>query len=126
MRFGDQLRQLRKQRKLSQKSLGQKFGLAESTISMYERNEREPDYATLVKFADFFDVSTDFLLRGEDYYRDKARELRKQNDVRFAAVDGREFSDSEKEEILADALRRIDGIEKIIEERFKKKNEDKN
>lgn len=122
MRFGDQLRQLRKQRKLSQKSLGQKFGLAESTISMYERNEREPDYATLVKFADFFDVSTDFLLRGEDYYRDKARELRKQNDVRFAA----EFSDSEKEEILADALRRIDGIEKIIEERFKKKNEDKN
>ncbi|UNE49914.1 helix-turn-helix transcriptional regulator [Bacillus amyloliquefaciens] len=124
--FKDRLTQLRKEKKLTQGEMAEKVGVHRGTYANYERGHRQPDYETLVKIADFFEVSTDFLLRGEDHYRDKARELRKHNDVRFAAVDGREFSDSEKEEILADALRRIDGIEKIIEERFKKKNEDKN
>lgn len=103
-----------------------KLNITRSALSQYELGTRNPDYDLLIKIADFFDVSIDYLLRGEDHYKDKARELRKHTDVRFAAVDGREFTDSEKEEILADALRRIDGIEKLIEENFKKKNEDKN
>lgn len=44
------------------KELGQKLNLAESTISGYENGNRKPDYDTLNKFADFFDVSTDYLL----------------------------------------------------------------
>lgn len=126
MNFSFRLKELRVGRKLNQQEVADNLGIARTTYASYEQGKREPDHETLVKIADFFDVSIDFLLRGEDHYRDKARELRKHNDVRFAAVDGREFTDSEKEEILADALRRIDGIEKLIEENFKKKNGDKN
>ncbi|MBU8728352.1 MULTISPECIES: helix-turn-helix domain-containing protein [Bacillus] len=87
MKFGDRLRILRKNKKLSQEKLGSVFGLAESTISMYERNNREPDYATLVKFAEFFNVSIDYLLTGK-YYSHKAEQLLKSGQATTAASDG--------------------------------------
>ncbi len=64
--FGERLRELRKNNKKSQKDFGKLFDLSESTIGMYERNERKPDYETLKKFADFFEVSLDYLITGED------------------------------------------------------------
>ncbi|MBT2634585.1 helix-turn-helix domain-containing protein [Bacillus sp. ISL-26] len=121
--LGKRITSLRKKANLTQEQMAAKLNITRSALSQYELGSRNPDYDLLIKIADFFDVSIDYLLRGEDHYKDKARELRKHTDVRFAAVDGREFTDSEKEEILADALRRIDGIEKLIEENFKKKKE---
>lgn len=59
------LRQLRKDRKLSMKELGNIVGVAESTISQYETGKREPDFETLLKLGEFFDVSIDYLLRGD-------------------------------------------------------------
>ena len=49
-----------------------KLNLAESTISGYENGNRKPDYDTLNKFADFFDVSTDYLL-GRDVAKQPIR-----------------------------------------------------
>ena len=69
------LKELRTNRGLSQKELAEIVGVSNSTISMYEMGQREPDFATVVKFADFFGVSTDYLL-------------------------GREKESSEKEEIV--------------------------
>lgn len=63
--LGDRLKTLRKENGKSQKEFGKLFGLSESAIGMYERNERKPDYDTLEKFADFFNVSTDYLLGRE-------------------------------------------------------------
>ncbi|MDA2460446.1 helix-turn-helix domain-containing protein [Bacillus cereus group sp. MYBK65-1] len=60
--IGENLRKLRKENNLTMKELGQKLNLAESTISGYENGNRKPDYETLNKFADFFEVSTDYLL----------------------------------------------------------------
>ncbi|WP_342441145.1 helix-turn-helix transcriptional regulator [Lysinibacillus sp. FSL K6-0075] len=60
--FGKKLKALRTSRKISQKEFGKIFGLAESTIGMYERDERRPDFELLNKFADYFEVSTDYLL----------------------------------------------------------------
>ncbi|HEK9100172.1 helix-turn-helix transcriptional regulator [Bacillus pfraonensis] len=60
--IGERLRKLRKTNKLTMKELGQKLNLAESTISGYENGNRKPDYDTLNKFADFFEVSADYLL----------------------------------------------------------------
>jgi len=44
------------------KQLGQKLDLAESTISGYENEIRRPDVDALMRFADLFDVSVDYLL----------------------------------------------------------------
>lgn len=60
--FGTRLRQLRKEDNLTQKELAANLGLAFSTISMYERGIREPDFETAESIADFFNVSMDFLL----------------------------------------------------------------
>lgn len=60
--FGNRLRQLRKEDNLTQKDLATKLGLAFSTISMYERGIREPDFETTEAIADYFNVSMDFLM----------------------------------------------------------------
>jgi transcriptional regulator with XRE-family HTH domain len=38
------------------------LGLNQNSISRYEREERQADYQTLIRFADYFDVSIDYLL----------------------------------------------------------------
>ncbi|MFP3414211.1 helix-turn-helix transcriptional regulator [Bacillus sp. SIMBA_074] len=60
--FGNILRDLRKEKKITQKELAQTLKLSESTIGMYERNERQPDYDTLNQIANYFEVTTDYLL----------------------------------------------------------------
>lgn len=60
--IGYKLKKLRVSGNMTQKQFGEMFRLAESTISMYERDERKPDYETLIHIADHFDVSVDFLL----------------------------------------------------------------
>ena len=64
--FSERLRKLRQSKGLSRKELGQALGLAESTISNYENDLRTPDYELLTRIADFFEVSTDYLLGRTD------------------------------------------------------------
>ena len=54
--FGIRLKNLRLQDSLTQSDLGSRLGIAKSTISLYESGKREPDFETLEKFADFFNV----------------------------------------------------------------------
>ena len=56
------LKELRKQRKISQLKLALDLNMNQNSISRYENREREADYATLIRFADYFDVSLDYLL----------------------------------------------------------------
>ena len=56
------LKQLRKERQISQLKLAFDLNMNQNTISRYENMEREADYATLIKFADYFNVSLDYLL----------------------------------------------------------------
>ncbi len=56
------LKELRKKRKISQLKLAMDLNMNQNTISRYENLEREAYYKTLVKLADYFDVSIDYLL----------------------------------------------------------------
>ena len=60
------LRALRKARKISQLKLALDMNMNQNTISRYENVEREADYETLIRFADYFDVSLDYLLGRTD------------------------------------------------------------
>jgi HTH-type transcriptional regulator, competence development regulator len=66
MTFGKRLRFLRKKRNMTQKDLADRFNLGESTIGMYERDEREPSFEFVRQLADFFNVTTDYLLGRTD------------------------------------------------------------
>lgn len=65
------LKELRKEHKLSMKELGKILGLSESTISLYEAGKREPDIKTLIKIADYFNVSVDVLLSRDETNKDE-------------------------------------------------------
>ncbi len=60
------LRELRKNKKISQLKLAMDLGMNQNSISRYENMEREADYNTLIAFADYFDVSIDYLLERTD------------------------------------------------------------
>ena len=63
--MNNRIRELRKQKGITMKQLGSVLGLAESTISQYETGKREPDLKTLTMLADYFSVTTDYLLGKE-------------------------------------------------------------
>ena len=60
------LKELRKARNISQLKLAIDLNMNQNTISRYENLEREADYETLIRFADYFDVSLDYLLGRKD------------------------------------------------------------
>lgn len=59
--FSEILRELRKERNLSQKMLSESIDCTERTIRYYEAGERRPDLDVLIKIAQYFDVSLDYL-----------------------------------------------------------------
>lgn len=59
---GNKLRKMRENKGLLQKEVADALKISTSTIGMYEQNRREPDNNTLKKIANYFEVSTDYLL----------------------------------------------------------------
>ncbi|KGG81087.1 hypothetical protein Y919_02725 [Caloranaerobacter azorensis H53214] len=72
--IGTRIRELRKSYKLTQFELAEKLNIAQSTIGMIETNKREPSNELLVKIANFFNVSIDYLL-GRTDIRNPEKEL---------------------------------------------------
>lgn len=60
--LGDILAELRQERGLTQRELGQVLCVSTGTISNYETGVHLPDAYKLIALADYFDVSTDYLL----------------------------------------------------------------
>ena len=56
------LKNLWRQRKISQVKLAMDLNMSQNNISRYETGEREADYLTLIKLADYYDVSIDYLV----------------------------------------------------------------
>lgn len=63
MKLGELLLDLREEKGFLQKELAVYLNVSIGTISNYENNVHSPDLQTLCKLADFFNVSTDYLLR---------------------------------------------------------------
>lgn len=62
MVIGENIKELRKDKKISQQALAEKIGVSQKAIDYWERGVNEPKATYIVKLADFFGVSTDFLL----------------------------------------------------------------
>ena len=112
--FGDRLKALRTERNLLQAEFGEIIGerlgtkrISPSAVGSYERNEREPSYEFLCEFADFFGVSTDYLLcRSDERLTVEEYLLADKVDFKKALSDlsltfnGREITESEKGRIF--------------------------
>lgn len=64
--IGDRIKKERIAKSITQKELSKLLDVSPSTIGMYEQNRRQPDSETLKKLANFFNVSTDYLLGRTD------------------------------------------------------------
>ena len=60
--FHEILNELRVSKGVTQEEVANAIGVAKSTFAKYDRGEREPNFATLVKIAQYFDTTTDYLL----------------------------------------------------------------
>ncbi len=74
MDIGKKIRTLRLQKNIPQNDLAQILGVSKSTMSNYERNYSTPDPELLVKIADYFNVSIDYLFDYELQISDLTRE----------------------------------------------------
>ena len=61
-KFGNRLKELRKKNGLTQQQLADALDITKSTVSYYERGERAPSPEILIKLANTFHISTDYLL----------------------------------------------------------------
>lgn len=60
------LKELRKSRGITQLKLAMDLNMNQNSISRYETEDHEADYKTLIKIADYFNVSIDYLLKRTD------------------------------------------------------------
>lgn len=65
--LGKRIKELRAEKGVSQKQLASDIHLAQNTIASYETCAIEPSLEVLVLLADYFDVSTDYLLGRRDF-----------------------------------------------------------
>ena len=64
--FSVRLRELRASKGVTQKRAAESMGLSERLYQSYELGEKEPGLGNIVKLADFFEVSADYLLGRSD------------------------------------------------------------
>ncbi|HCH73999.1 MAG TPA: hypothetical protein DEV87_02315 [Clostridiales bacterium] len=65
--FGKKLKELKIEKNLSQRKLGEILSVCNQTVSFWESGNREPDLDAIIKIADFFDVSADYLPGRKDF-----------------------------------------------------------
>ena len=91
MNFGERLRQIRKEKGLTQAEVAKLLSIGESTVSFYESGKRQPDYETLIRLSEAFKVSTDFLLGKTD--------IKNPIETIAAHHDGEDWTEEELEDI---------------------------
>lgn len=61
------LREIRKKKGYSQVKVSLELNISREAISNYETGRRNPDIEMLLKFSDYYNVSIDYLIRGEEF-----------------------------------------------------------
>lgn len=65
--FAKRLKELRTEKKISQAELAQAVGASNSIVCYWETNHSEPTAPYIVKLADYFNVTADYLLGRSDF-----------------------------------------------------------
>ena len=91
MKFGDNLRQIRKSKKMSQEQLAEKLFVSRTAVSKWESGKGYPSIDSLKYMSKLFSISIDNLLSSEEILdiaeQDKQQRLKKNNGFIFSAFD---------------------------------------
>ena len=105
MVYNDILRKLRAEKGVSQQVIADYLNITKQAYSLYELGKREPDFETLLKLGEYFTVSTDYILRGEE------NESNNDDNIKFAL-----FGDSDVDDEVLDDVRRYGKIARQMRE----------
>lgn len=121
--LGDRIRSLREKHNLTQEQIAKKIGISRGTYAHYEINKRRPDYETLIKIAEIFDVSTDYLVGRSDnpgYKIIDDNKIESDPDLQIAFNAASDFSEEARKQTI-DFINYIREKEKKSGRTFKKK-----
>ena len=91
---GSFLRELRKEKQLTQEQLAEQFGVTNRSVSRWETGSNMPDLSILVELADFYDVDIRGIINGER----KGEDMNKEEKERLLLV--ADYADNEKNTLL--------------------------
>ena len=63
------LKNIRKQRNLNQQKVAMDLNISREALSHYENGKREPSLNMLLKMSDYFNVSINYLITGEEFHK---------------------------------------------------------
>ena len=106
---GNRIKLLREEKNIKQDELAKILSISPSAVGMYERDEREPNDEITLKLAEYFGVSTDYLLGKSDI-----RNPEELKNIRFANAGGLDTDGLDEEDML-ELQRQIDYIKKMKE-----------
>ena len=109
-KFGDFIKELRKEKQLTQKELGEKLNITDKAISKWERGLSFPDIAVLKDIAEFFEIDISELLNGE---RGKKQEIDIEKVIQEAIENYKNIEEKKKEKVQK-VKKRIGSISIII------------
>ncbi|MDR4995344.1 helix-turn-helix transcriptional regulator [Bacillus altitudinis] len=97
--FPDNLKKIRKEKKLTQQYMADKLGISRPAYTAYELGKREPDHNTLIAISNILDVSIDFLLKGRNSIDEQTSRILNDPETLIASRDG-EITEEEARELL--------------------------
>ena len=93
-KVGSFLRELRKEKQLTQEQLAERFGVTSRSVSRWETGSNMPDLSILVELADFYDVDIKDIIDGER----KGEDMNKEEKERLQLV--ADYAETEKNTLL--------------------------
>jgi len=109
MEFKDRLKELRLTKKITQEELGKAFSVIKQTISSWENGNSRPDIDMASKIADFFEITTDYLLCRTD-------------EPRRAQTIAAHRTDDPMSDLPPEALERVEEFKELMRMKYGKKN----
>lgn len=76
MNMSDRIQCLRKAKGISQEEFANKIGVSRQAVSKWESNQSTPDLEKIILMSDFFEVTTDYILKGIEPVKDKEQKTK--------------------------------------------------
>lgn len=113
--FGERLKNLRKDRRLTQEQFGKIFFLDKSSISRYEKNSQMPENDLLQKIADYLGVSIDYLLCRTDIKEINSIDIPSKTAVNYNSNNGLNKKDEKDvEKLLNQTIEALESQEGLM------------
>lgn len=112
--FGDRLRELRKEKKLTQEDIAKMFNISNNAVYSWEVGKTQPSIEIITKLAQYFNVTTDYLLGFNQDDLDKIDKLKIACQEAGISIAGQDFT-------VEDFKRAMQVVEMLKEKKDEKK-----